>query len=173
MSFNTISEMFLQSTGSFQNKAAYYEKINEEWKSYTYGDVKNLVERFAAGLSSLGIQAGDKVAIQSTNCPRWAISDYAIACLGAVSVTVYPTLIAPQIKYILDDSDSIYVITENKEQTDKILSFISESDGLKGIITMDDQSDTASNILSFSEILENGVRYISENGFNFGPLSLK
>ena len=166
MSFNTISEMFLQSAGSFQDKAAYYEKIDGEWVELTFGDVKKEVERFAAGLSSLGIQAGDKVAIQSTNCPRWAISDYAIACLGAVSVTVYPTLIAPQIKYILDDSDSIYVITENKEQTDKILSFISESDGLKGIITMDDQSDTVSNILSFSEILENGARYISENGFN-------
>jgi len=166
MSFNTISEMFLQSAGSFQDKAAYYEKIDGEWVELTFGDVKKEVERFAAGLSSLGIQAGDKVAIQSTNCPRWAISDYAIACLGAVSVTVYPTLIAPQIKYILDDSDSIYVITENKEQTDKILSFISESDGLKGIITMDDQSDTASNILSFSEILENGARYISENRFN-------
>ena len=122
MSFNTISEMFLQSAGSFQDKAAYYEKIDGEWVKLTFGDVKKEVERFAAGLSSLGIQAGDKVAIQSTNCPRWAISDYAIACLGAVSVTVYPTLIAPQIKYILDDSDTIYVITENKEQTDKILA---------------------------------------------------
>jgi len=165
MTFNTISQMFLQTTGSIQDKAAYYEKIDGEWVELTFGDVKKEVERFAAGLSSLGIQTGDKVAIQSTNCPRWAISDYAIACLGAVSVTVYPTLIALQIKYILDDSDSVYVITENKEQTDKILSFINESDGLKGIIAMDNQSDTSANIISFSDILEKGDKYISENGF--------
>ncbi|MDP7474459.1 MAG: long-chain fatty acid--CoA ligase [Candidatus Marinimicrobia bacterium] len=158
--------MFLQSTGSFSDKASCYEKIDGAWKELTYSEVKILVERFAAGLSSLGIQAGDKVAIQSTNCPRWAISDYAIACLGAVSVTVYPTLIPSQIKYILDDSDTVYVITENKEQTDKILSIINESDGLKGIIAMDDQSGPSSNIFSFSEILEQGDGYISENGFN-------
>ncbi|HCN25018.1 MAG TPA: long-chain fatty acid--CoA ligase, partial [Candidatus Marinimicrobia bacterium] len=166
MSFVTISELFRQSVETFREKDAYYEKINGEWKGFTYGDVDKLVGQFAAGLAHLGIQPGDKVAIQSTNCPRWAISDYAIACLGAVSVTVYPTLIPSQIKYILDDSDTVYVITENKEQTDKILSIINESNGLKGIIAMDDQSDPSSNISSFSEILEKGDGYISENGFN-------
>ena len=166
MSFVTISELFRQSVETFREKDAYYEKINGEWKGFTYGDVDKLVGQFAAGLAHLGIQPGDKVAIQSTNCPRWAISDYAIACLGAVSVTVYPTLIPSQIKYILDDSDTVYVITENKEQTDKILSIINESNGLKGIIAMDDQSDPSSNIFSFSEILEKGDGYISENGFN-------
>ena len=166
MSFSTISELFMQSVETYKEKDAYFEKINEEWIGLSYGDVEKLVGRFAAGLAHLGIKPGDKVAIQSTNCPRWAISDYAIACLGAVSVTVYPTLVPHQIKYILDDSDSLYVITENGEQTDKVLTFINESQGLKGIIAMDDQSDPSANIFSYAEILERGDGYISENGFN-------
>jgi len=38
----------------------------------TYGDLKNLADRFAAALTSLGIQKGDKVAIHLPNCPQFA-----------------------------------------------------------------------------------------------------
>ena len=85
MSFNTISEMFLQSTGSFSDKASCYEKIDGAWKELTYSEVKILVERFAAGLSSLGIQAGDKVAIPAV-C--WSTSLWPIIQAGLVPVLI-------------------------------------------------------------------------------------
>lgn len=171
MTFNTIAEMFLQSVTNFRADKAYFEKVDGRWKGYSFGEVGELVDQFAGGLSQLGVKKGSKVAILSTNNPRWAISDYAIAGLGAASVTVYPTLIASQIKYIIDDSDAEYVITENKEQTDKILSFIKDSLGLKGIITMDDTRDPGNQIIAFQEVLEMGNKKITEDGFSYAEIS--
>jgi long-chain acyl-CoA synthetase len=171
MAFNTIPEMFLQAVQEYTDKMAYFEKKEGEWKGYSFGEVGHLVERFAGGLSHLGVKKGSKVAILSTNNPRWAISDYAITGLGAVAVTVYPTLIASQIKYIIDDSDAEYVITEDSEQTEKILSFISDSPGLKGIIAMDDARDPDKQILSFQEVLELGSDQIEMKGFSYQEAS--
>lgn len=171
MSYTTIPGMFIDSTTKNSDRPAYYEKVNGEWKEYKFGEVRNIVEKFAAGLASLGLGKDDKVAIQSTNCPRWAFSDYAIASIGAVSVTIYPTLIAPQIKYIIDDSDSQYVITQDKSQTDKILEFIQDSPKLKGIIAMDNTHDPAKNIISFDHLMELGEKYIKDNNFTIEKAS--
>ena len=148
MSYTTIPGMFLETTKTNSNRSAYFEKKKGEWKEYKFGEVRDIVEKFAAGLASLGLSKDDKVAIQSNNCPHWALSDYAISSIGAVSVTVYPTLISSQIKYIIDDSDTQYVITQDQSQTDKVLKFIQDSPKLKGIIAMDNTHDPAKNIIS-------------------------
>ena len=46
----------------------------------------------ALGLSSLGVHAGDRVAIMSESRPEWLLADFAILTLGAVTVPVYATL---------------------------------------------------------------------------------
>ncbi len=171
MSYTTIPGMFLETTNVNAERPAYFEKVGGEWKEYKYGEVQDIVKKFAAGLASLGLMKDDKVAIQSNNCPRWAFSDYAIASIGAVSVTVYPTLIAPQIKYILDDSDAQYVITQDQSQTDKVLEFIQDSPKLKGIIAMDNTHDPARNIISYDHIIELGEKYIDDNGFTLEKAS--
>lgn len=171
MAYTTIPGMFLESTKTNAERPAYFEKVAGEWKEYKYGEVRDIVEKFAAGLASLGLKKDDKVAIQAHNCPHWAFSDYAIASIGAASVTVYPTLIASQIKYIIDDSDTQYVITQDQEQTDKILEFIQDSPKLKGIIAMDNTHDPAKNIISFDHIMELGEKYIKDKGFTLEDAS--
>ncbi|MCK4904529.1 MAG: AMP-binding protein, partial [Candidatus Marinimicrobia bacterium] len=152
-------------------RPAYFEKVSGEWKEYKFGEVREIVKKFAAGLASLGLKKDDKIAIQAHNCPRWAFSDYAIASIGAASVTVYPTLISPQIKYIIDDSDTQYVITQDQSQTDKILEFIQDSPKLKGIIAMDNTHDPAKNIISYDHIIELGEKYIKDSKFTLEKAS--
>ncbi len=171
MSYTTIPGMFIESTKNNSARSAYFEKVGGEWKEYTFGKAREIVENFAAGLASLGVKNDDKVAIQSANCPRWAFSDYAIASIGAVSVTVYPTLIAHQIKYIIDDSDSQYVITQDKTQTDKVLEFIKNSPKLKGIIAMDNTNDPSKKIFGYDHIIELGAKYKKEKGFTLEKAS--
>ncbi len=166
MTYSTISEMFSKSVATYKDKPAYFHKIDNNWVPVTFTETETLVERLAAGLASLGVGKDDKIAIQSANRVRWAVSDYAIAGLGAVSVTIYPTLIPSQIQYIVDDSDSLYVITEDSVQTEKVLSFIESSPKLKGIIAMDDEHNPDKNIFSFEHILSKGDEYIKTNGFS-------
>ncbi|MEE8334986.1 MAG: long-chain fatty acid--CoA ligase [Candidatus Neomarinimicrobiota bacterium] len=167
MSFKLIPEMFLQSVDKYKDKIAYYEKKEGQWVGLTFKEIGNQVELFSAGLASLGVKKDSKVAILSGNCPRWGISDYALAGLGAGSVTVYPTLISPQIKYIIEDSDAEFIITQNSEQTDKILTFIQDCPNLRGIITMDDTNDSENRIQGFKDVQDAGEQYIKSTGFSY------
>ncbi len=166
MSYRTIPELFLNSVNHMPDKTAYVEKINGEWIGLTYSEVGKLSERFAAGLYSLGARRGDKIAIQSTNRPRWGISDYAITGMGCTTVTVYPTLIPSQIKYILDDSDTKLIITEDQEQTDKVLTFFKDTPQLEKIICMDDSITATEDVLRFEDVLAAGDEAL-KNGFDF------
>ncbi|MBL4686863.1 MAG: AMP-binding protein, partial [Nannocystaceae bacterium] len=58
----------------------------------------------AAGLRTLGVERGDRVAILSRTQVEWVIADLACAIAGAVSVPIYPSLAARDIAYILADS---------------------------------------------------------------------
>ncbi|MCK7480666.1 MAG: AMP-binding protein [Candidatus Moduliflexus flocculans] len=53
---------------------------------------RRLVDKFATGLSSLGVKKGDKVMLYISNCPQWLIANYAINRIGAITVPVSPSI---------------------------------------------------------------------------------
>ena len=106
MSYTTISQMFDYATSQNLTKALYYYKKGENWVGLTGSDIRKTVMDLAFGLRSIGVGSGQNVAILSNNSPRWAMSDYGVICSGAATVSIYPTLIPSQIKYILNDSES-------------------------------------------------------------------
>ena len=111
MSYNTISEMFITCADEFAENPAFFDKVDGEWQGKTYKEAGEIVEKLASGLAALGLEKGDKIAILSTNSSRWAFADYAITGLGAITVTVYPTLTNPQIGFIFNDSANIWTAT--------------------------------------------------------------
>src|SRR5947208_2934963 len=58
--------------------------------TFTYGRLRELVDRFAGGLSSLGVGAGDRVALVLPNCPQHVIAFFAVLRLGATVVQCNP-----------------------------------------------------------------------------------
>ena len=59
------------------------------WKELNWPQYFSCIERIGAALSSMGIRPGSKVAIISNTRLEWAISDYAILGLGAITVLIY------------------------------------------------------------------------------------
>lgn len=55
-----------------------------------YGELVNEMERFARGLSSLGVSPGDTVAIVQPNSPEFVTTFFGIIALGAVAVPLNP-----------------------------------------------------------------------------------
>ena len=87
------------------NKAdALNHKVQGEWINISAGQFVDRVRHVALGLVSLGIKAGDRVALLSENRPEWSITDLAILSLGAVNVPIYTTQAVDQVEYILSDS---------------------------------------------------------------------
>ncbi|MBR6633478.1 MAG: AMP-binding protein [Clostridia bacterium] len=72
----------------------------------TYTEFRKDVDECAAALISLGVKAGDHVAIWATNVPAWYITFWATTKIGAVLVTVNTAYKIHEIEYLLKQSDT-------------------------------------------------------------------
>ena len=90
------------------------------------------------GLRSLGIEKGDRVAILSENRPEWAYADLAALCAGAVDAPIYATLTAPQVLYILNDSEAKVVFVSTAAQLQKVQEIRAQAPMLRHVIRMDE-----------------------------------
>jgi crotonobetaine/carnitine-CoA ligase len=76
----------------------------------TYGEFQAQVNRIANLLTEQGIKKSDKVAIMSENSPEFIHVSYAVTSMGAIWVPVNSLLLGESLRYIMDVSDSTYVI---------------------------------------------------------------
>lgn len=166
MTYKTIPEMFFQTVENNADKYSLFDKVNGVWEGKTFKEIGEAVELVGSGLKSLGIKRGDKIAILSNNSSRWAIADYSISGLGAIIVTVYPTLTNPHIKFIFNDSETKYAFVENEEQLEKTKSLVEECPNFKGFILMNDGDQSWQDVIGFSSLMEKGKSFKNESGFD-------
>lgn len=128
----------------FGNKDMLAAKENGSWKIYNTNDVKEIVDKFSAGLLELGIggndlsdEGTDKIAIVSNNRPEWLFTDMAVQQTGAVLVPIYPTTNANELQFILNDAQVKYIFVSNKELLDKIKGIGMYVPSLKNIYSFD------------------------------------
>jgi len=167
--YQTIPAMFVGITNNYAEKELFREKVDGEWIGITGREARETVENATYGLAAMGLQRGDHIAILSTNCPRWAFSDYAIACFGGSSVSVYPTLIASQVQYVVNHSESKLIFAQDQEQVDKVREIKSQCPHLRTIVCLDDTLTFDEDyIISFNDLLEKGKGYrTGADAFNF------
>ena len=77
---------------------------------FSYGNLKELVDRFAFALLKIGVEPGDRVMLYIPNCPQWIIANFAINKIGAVMVPVSPIYTSFEIEYIIKDAEIKTVI---------------------------------------------------------------
>jgi long-chain acyl-CoA synthetase len=79
--------------------------------AFTYAQVDEISGRVAASLLARGLQRGDKVAVQLPNIPQFLFAYFGILKAGLVMVPLNPLLVAPEVAFHLDNSDSRLLIT--------------------------------------------------------------
>jgi long-chain acyl-CoA synthetase len=108
----------------FPKRDALAAKEYGAWVTYSTQDFIDLSDRIALGLKQLGIAAGDKVPIISPNRPEWNFVDFGIQKIGAVSVSMYPTLTIDDFTYIIEHSDTKLIFVANEELYQKVVRAI-------------------------------------------------
>ncbi|SFM63535.1 cyclohexanecarboxylate-CoA ligase [Streptomyces sp. cf124] len=80
----------------------------------TYAELADLVERFAAALTELGVTAGDVVALYLPN--RWILTPLYLAChrVGAVACPVIPALDVRELAQVLQESAARVCVTVDR-----------------------------------------------------------
>ncbi|SEM40694.1 AMP-dependent synthetase/ligase [Rhodococcus maanshanensis] len=72
------------------------------------------VRRIAAGLAKLGVRHGDTVGIMLTNRPEFHLVDTAVLHAGATPFSVYNTLAAEQLNYLLTNAGNKVMVCEEQ-----------------------------------------------------------
>ncbi|HYN71876.1 MAG TPA: AMP-binding protein, partial [Nakamurella sp.] len=116
----SFGHLFVERVAKTPNGEAYRYLADGEWQSLSWTQTKDRVFRIAAGLIDLGVQPQQRVAIAATTRIEWILADLATLCAGGATTTVYPTTAAPDVAYILGDSESVVVFAENEEQAAKV-----------------------------------------------------
>jgi len=98
---------------TIKDKIAYYWEGDrpEDAKTYTYGDIYERVNLFAAVLKSKGIQKGDRVIIYLPMIIELPVSLLACARIGAIHSVVFGGFSAEAIANRIKDCDAKLVIT--------------------------------------------------------------
>ena len=79
-------------------------------ESFSYREMKDLINRFATALFDLGVRSNDKVMLYIPNCPQFLIAYFGAQQIGAVPVPVSPIYTPHEIKYLMNDSGAETVL---------------------------------------------------------------
>ncbi len=130
--------------------------------SLTYGQVEARASALAAALSELGIESGDRIAVNLPNCPEWIIAIVAAAKLGAVIVPVNPRLNYHEFKYQLRHAEVSAAFTaEQVEGIDYLQVFedmFPELPDLQYLVTVGKQESWYDDrIFQFEDLVSSGA----------------
>lgn len=113
--FGSLHEFLINSANNIHSPEHTFlmEKSDNVYKEISYAETFKNIEKWAAYLYDIGIRKGDKLAIVLENCPEFIYFDQALQKLGAVNVSIYPTLTPDETAFILNDSNSKAVLVGN------------------------------------------------------------
>ncbi len=110
------------------NVRKYPEKVALEFidpplQRVTYAELDQLVQQTASYLQSLGLQPGDRVALQLTKCLEFILLHLATVRLGAITLPLNLAYPPDELKYFLEDSGAklFFALESSKDKVQSIL----------------------------------------------------
>ena len=157
----TIPHFCFESFRRHNKRDALAFKIGDAWNYVRGNDVVERVKRIAMGLASMGVKAGDRIAIISENRPEWSLVDLAILSLRAVNVPIYTTQAVDQIRYILENSGARMLFISGKKLWKHAEAAIQSVEQIEKLIFFEREGlpETNNRAVSLEDIEERGVEF--------------
>jgi long-chain acyl-CoA synthetase len=132
-------------------------KTGEAWTPLSATDFGERTQGLALGLALLGVDRDDRVAILSENRPEWPMADFATLSLGALSVPIYTSYLAPQVEYILRDSLAKVVVVSSAVELQKVVDVRDRCPELKHVLVLDQVPWSAGKATPFATVVQKGL----------------
>ena len=159
----TLSQLILDRVAKTPDKPAFASNNDDgTWKVLTWKESGEEMKTLAAGLLALGVQPEDRVAIASNTRVEWVLADGAVMLSGGANTTIYPSTGEDDFAYIINDSESRFLVAEDQGQADKALSQIDSLPTLEKIILIDGEGD-GDKVLSWADLKKLGEQKLAEN----------
>ncbi|HVO49579.1 MAG TPA: long-chain fatty acid--CoA ligase [Thermoanaerobaculia bacterium] len=136
-------------------------KVDGAWKPLPASEFGERTKGLALGLALLGVDRQDRVAILSENRPEWPMTDFATLSLGAMTVPIYTTYLAPQVEYILKDSLAKVAVVSDAIELQKVLDVRDRCPELKHVVVFDAVPWSQGQAVSFETIVQKGLAVLA------------
>ena len=92
--------------------------------NWTYAQLGERVDAFAAGLLALGLQPGERVGIWSPNKAEWIVTQFATAKAGLILVNINPAYRLSEVEYALNKVGCRALITATRFKTSDYIGMV-------------------------------------------------
>ena len=134
----TIIDFVEKYTRQFADHVYLREKVNGEWKTITQEQTRKEAYRIGAGLMSLGLQKGDKIALLSESRAMWILAELGAMYAGATDVPLSVNLgEGKDLIFRINHSDSKWILVSGNHLP-KIRAILSECPLVEKVIVFDD-----------------------------------
>src|SRR5262245_39061298 len=100
--------------------------VRHQGVRWTYRELKERVDAFAAGLLALGLKRGDRIGIWSPNNAEWAVAQFATAKAGLILVNINPAYRLTELEYALNKAGCAALITAAQFKTSDYVAMLRE-----------------------------------------------
>ena len=107
-----IANMITDRVAKEPHRVLLSRPVGDGWQKVTSVELDQEIRSVAKGLIAHGVQRGDRLAIMAKTRYEWTILDFAIIYCGGITVPIYETSSAEQVKWILSDSGSVLLVVE-------------------------------------------------------------
>ncbi|HEX6766006.1 MAG TPA: long-chain fatty acid--CoA ligase [Polyangiaceae bacterium] len=136
-SFKNLVDLYEQACRDFGPREVFGTKRNGAWHWQTYAEFGKAIDQFRAGLASLGVGPGDRIAIISDNRVEWAVAAYATYGRRAAFVPMYESQLPDEWVFILRDCGAKMVIASTQAIFDTLTRRKVEMPSLEHILGLD------------------------------------
>jgi long-subunit acyl-CoA synthetase (AMP-forming) len=144
----TIAEAFRITAADRADEVAVRTKGDEV--AWTWAELRERVDALAAGLTGLGLQRGDTVALLLGNRPEFHLCDLAVVTAGATPFSIYMQYGPEQIRHVVTDAGARMIVTEQQFLA-TVLEARTELADLEHVIVVDGEAPEG--VVTLEEVL--------------------
>jgi len=169
-------QILIYNKDNYPNEPAISVKHNNEWQSLSWFEYYDFVMKISKSLIACGIKPGDKGSIYSYNRKEWFGCYSALQMINSASVGVYHTSSAPEVEWVVGNSDSKIIFVGNnpndngekeKMPIHRLISVIDDLEQVAHIVLMGDDIEHINHekIVTWNNFIDKGESIDDNNIF--------
>ncbi len=131
----SLPQMVFARAQTFPEEIVAEYRAGSYWHEVSAQQYAADVTDTARGFIGLGLQPGERMAILAATSYEWAVLDMAGLAAGLVTVPIYESNSATQIRHILEDAEVKLVVTQTYLQADRVLTV--QTPNLENVFSLD------------------------------------
>jgi len=160
--YKTLCDIFEDAVTQHGSRELFGTKSGGEWRFTTYAEFGVLVDRMRGGLSSIGVERGDRVAMVSNNRVEWAVTAFACYTLGAVFVPMYEAQSPSEWEFVARECEAKVLFVANGSALAKAKPFLATMPWLRALVVIAGEPNGAptggaDRVTTYGALLDSGT----------------